>query len=724
MKKEDMKKLTGGEKTGLNPGYWETFKLFLCCFVVFTLSVKSQVPINGFCKYNYFKVPSGFNFLAGTNLIEHPKNKLLLYSPDKKELGIQVPNNSEDSLMFKKVLFKYEISNLYSFTGKSKKILHVFTSRKRRILGTFELSNPETPNIISTIGFDTYPENLDIADVDMKGTYEFLVSGSGFDGISVIYQQGNTFTESKVTGGEGYNYAGFIDVNNDGFPDIVAQNLYENKLQFFINDGTGSFKLTKSINLKKPVNSLKFSDLNNDGFGDIVLSDDISITIFYGDFASSYKKKVTFHTAFSPDEILISDFNNDGLNDISYLNKSQGLLVLLFSKKNNEFTEVVYCHLENLNDSAIIKVNGRKGIAGINNSGSLVTISNLEIKDFAGNFDLVPSINPLSLCNFSNPKTRYNDFGFIDAFDNQLKLFINGEDGVPVNYYFVPLAEKHKNILVDETIKDQKYFYCYTTGSRLFEIVKIDFQKKVTDRKPMYSPGDIQDVFVDRKNKDLAYIYLAYTKSGQSYVGRFEYRTLSITFREYPAYDRNVLDARITNGEVPVLFYWKTTLDSIMLMKVEILPGPDKYKKLTGFSNQQNTSLKSFITQESGNVGSNSFSVFYYNKENRVIISDGGRKNFSFITDELNYYNKNITGSKSDILFKYNSGYLTAYLPGEKSFQRLDYRERDPKLNISKLLDAENAGDYFVEQIDEKKLRIVFTNNSKGCISSDRVINQ
>jgi hypothetical protein len=252
--------------------------------------------------------------------------------------------------------------------------------------------------------------------------------------------------------------------------------------------------------------------------------------------------------------------------------------------------------------------------------------------------------------------------------------------------------------------------------------VRIDFKKRVIDRKPMYSPGGIQDIYIDRKNKDLAYIYLAYTKSGRSYIGRFEYRTLSITFREYPAYDRNVLDARITGVEDPVLFYWKTNLDSIMLMRVEILPGPNNYKKLIGFSNPQNTSLKSFIIQQNGKFGSNLFSFFNCNNENRIIISDGGRKNFSFITDEFKYYNKNVSERASDILFKYNPGYLTVYLPDEKSFQRLDYRERDIKLNVSKLLDAENAGDYFVEQIDGKKMRIVFINNSKGCISSDRVL--
>ncbi len=716
-----MKKRTGGGRTGSNPGNWKNFNLLFCCFLIFTLPLKSQVLINGFCKYNSYRVPSSLNFLAGTNLIEHPKNKLLLYSPEKKELGIQVPHEFDDSLVFTKVSFKYEISNLLSFTGKSKKILHVFTSRKRRILGTFELNEDKSPNILSTIEFDTYPENLDVADVDMKGSYEFLVSGSGFDGISIIYQLGNTFTEYKVTSGESFNFSGFIDVNNDDFPDIVAQNLYENKLQFFINDGTGRFKLTKSINLKKPVNSLKFKDLNNDGFGDIVYSDDISITILYGDFASSYKKKVTFQTEYTPDEILLSDFNNDGLNDISYLNKSQGLIVLLFAKKNGEFTEVVYCRLENLNDTAIIKKNGKKGIAGINNSGELITISNLEVKDYSGNFNLVPSISPFSLSNFSNSKTRYNNFCFIDEFDNQLKLLINNDEGVPVNYYFVPLAEKHDKITIDENQKDIKYFYCYTAASRLFEIVRIDFQKKIIDRKPMYSPGDIQDIFIDRKNKDLAYIYLAYTKSSRSYVGRFEYKTLSITFREYPAYDRNVLDARITGVENPILYYWKEVQDSLMLMRVEISPGPNKYKKLTGFLRTNNTILRSFITQQGGTMSLNSFSYFDYDNDNRVIISDGGRKNFSFITDELNYNFKSKKKSDADILFKYNSGYLTVYIPGEESFQKLDYREKETKLNISKLLDAENAGDYFVEQIDEKKLRIVFINKSEGFISSNRI---
>lgn len=71
----------------------------------------------------------------------------------------------------------------------------------------------------------------------------------------------------------------FQDVNGDGTPDLYVCNDFESPDHFWLNDGTGTFRLIDPLALRKTSNAtmaVDFSDINRDGYLDFLLADMLS----------------------------------------------------------------------------------------------------------------------------------------------------------------------------------------------------------------------------------------------------------------------------------------------------------------------------------------------------------------------------------------------------------------------------------------------------------------
>ncbi|MEO5569275.1 MAG: VCBS repeat-containing protein, partial [Gemmatimonadaceae bacterium] len=76
--------------------------------------------------------------------------------------------------------------------------------------------------------------------------------------------------------------ARFYDVNGDGAPDLYVCNDFEDPDQFWINDGTGNFRLAPPLALRQTSNtcmSVDFADVNRDGHVDFFTADMQSPTL-------------------------------------------------------------------------------------------------------------------------------------------------------------------------------------------------------------------------------------------------------------------------------------------------------------------------------------------------------------------------------------------------------------------------------------------------------------
>jgi len=299
-----------------------------------------------------------------------------------------------------------------------------------------------------------------------------------------------------------------------------------------------------------------------------------------------------------------------------------------------------------------------------------------------------------------------------------LNLLIRDKKGIPSLYYTVPVSSDHEEIIAKGKTSGVNIFYCFTKGSRLLEIIKIDFENKTIERKQLYSPGDIQDLKVKRVDSTLTNIFVTYNSANRFVLGKFEYRDLSVTFKLYPSVDRNVLHSEIIAAEEPIIYYWKEYSDTLYYKKAVIKTGPNEYENIIHLPKTDSIVFSSISADLQNNGSQNVISIIRSGKSNFSLVSDNWMTDVSSplifpewlnIKDENQLFFSFINfGSKKN---------LAVYSPEQKSLSKIDLSNTNKRLNFTKLIDSVDAVDYFIESIFPGKYHFVFSNKREGCIS-------
>ncbi len=144
----------------------------------------------------------------------------------------------------------------------------------------------ETPDVYtSVVGDFDHKNGVDFADITMSGILN-VYWNDGKGGF------GQTYTNSEMMdANSGVAYSQAVDVNGDGYLDIVASDAYGNRLLIFLNDGGTKFNAAAPIPNQNAlggqlVNGGGFAaaDINHDGMMDLVL---VSIYVNEDTFVTS-----------------------------------------------------------------------------------------------------------------------------------------------------------------------------------------------------------------------------------------------------------------------------------------------------------------------------------------------------------------------------------------------------------------------------------------------------
>ena len=145
------------------------------------------------------------------------------------------------------------------------------------------------------------------------------------------------FEKSKVfKGGKQPLTVVNIDVNNDGFPDIVTSSNSLHALTTLINNKDKTFSSLRDFASGNFPKFVVAADFTGDGLEDIAVSnstdDLISVSLGKGDGTFTYPP--IFHPVDQhPQGMAIGDFNGDGLIDIATSCRDKNLIDIL-TKKN------------------------------------------------------------------------------------------------------------------------------------------------------------------------------------------------------------------------------------------------------------------------------------------------------------------------------------------------------------------------------------------------------
>jgi hypothetical protein len=715
MKKEDLMKPCSEEKLGLKIEIGSIKLLF--AFLLFSVEAFSQVPINGFCKYNRFDIDSGFTKLFALNYNDDSYTDLVLYNPAKKDLETLDGNQSLTFSAPRKYKIPSEISLIHNIVDKDNKIIgYAYSSRKRMNVGLVSFAKNGKPLFTNVLKLDSYPENISVSDINGDSKPEFLISGKSFDGLSILSNENRKLKEIKILRNSVYSFSQFMDINRDGFPDIAAFNAASLNLDLFYNNGNGQFNKVRSIPLSENINSLRAFDLDLDSFDDIIISKQNSIEILYASFNSSFDAIKIIKTKYNPEKIIIGDFNKDGKMDIAYLDTKTGTLSILFGKDDRGFyPEVIYFRKNGCVDLVPYYSKFINGIAVISEHGSLYLISNFT--SVSGEFNISLGINQQGLNYFDHNHDGIPDLCFIDNAEHKLDLIIRNTSGIPSLYYSIPLVGEETKIYPDYLGKNKVAFYCYTEEKKLIESVKIDFTNSSFEKKTFYVQNgiaDIRTVHNDANQVKLFVVELDNRKLSLSVFNSIEINYLNST---YTIAD-NVVNVSFGRENSQALYFWQNNSDSLILYQASFSNNFENPEiKYSTKSNKYNNILS--LTGDFFTSNKDAYFTIIHSPELYLTLTLSGNTICTLERKE-NIGEMAVSGIKQFYVARSNFKGLDKifFCSGiDKNIKKIDLLNKGKNIFISPVADVQYAGDYFIKNMDMKSFHLVYINNKENCVT-------
>jgi len=712
-----MKKHSLGEKTGLKIESSIINLLFLFFFL--SSVIFPQIPINGFCKLNSYHFSPGYSKIFSLNYNNDSYSDLILYNPSSKELSVVSGKKNESFGLEKKIDFPFQISNLVPIREKNNEIKkYAFTSRKNLTAGIFDFSSKGKPRVTNVLTFKYYPDRLSIADIDGDFHQEILLSGSAFDGLSILSFDKKNLREKKINTKGSHSDAIFIDLSNDGLPDIVSINLLNNSLEFFFNDGRGNFKIVRTIKLSQKTGNLHSFDMNLDSYQDLIFVEGDKLKIMYGDFASSYSQQVEIKTKYLPSDFIIGDFNKDGRIDLAYLSSDASIVSVIYAETDfTFFHEIPILHRNGMKNIIPFYSKFIDGLAIISEDGALTTVTRLAA--LSSGQDLSLSIRPIAISYFDANSNAINDFCFIDSFGSSLKLIIRSNAGLPSTYYSIPLRSAHDNVEIINYSKESTTFFCFSSNKRLVEVIEVEFDTGEIYRSEFYTARPIMKLKPVLSNIKKAVV--SSLVNSKLTIEIFEEEESWKLLTDY-SISENVISAELSAFKGVKLFFWKQDNDSIKLFEKTFLPEELKTdlilkvkmknisKLLTmadDFFNLEKESIISFVESNEKH-----YILVSYNR--RVNIFDAEEVNENLVVKDLKQLFVNEikpNGTRRLIINNYN----------DQNIYRLNILRKGKRVGLLKMLDNINTGKYFVKNLTANNFHFVYINTNTGCISIRRI---
>lgn len=707
-----MKRLSD-EKTGLKiePNRFSFFFFFICL----TAEIIPQIPINGFCKLNTYQFSAGYSKLVSLNFNNDSYSDLLLYNPSSKTISVTTGQKNETFSKASFFEFPFSLSNLNPIWDRNNRIRnYAFTSRKDLTAGICNFSSDGKPEVTHSISFESYPQNLSIADADDDNQQEILISGPAFEGLSILKLVGKNLNETKILSKGSYSQAIFIDLTNDKYPDIAAFNLLSNSLEFLFNNGRGRFKLERTIQLNQKVNDLHSFDMNLDSYQDLIFTEGNSIQIYYGDFTSSYSKQKKIETTYYPDKLIIGDFNKDGEMDISYLNLEVSIISLCLAKSEFEFfKEISIIQRDGIKSLIPFYSKFIDGLAVINEDGILLT--NTRLKSLSSDQDLSLSLSPKTINYFDANNDGVNDFGFIDDFDNSLKLIIRNNAGVPANYYSIQLRGNYDQIVTKSFSKYSTSFFCYSANKKLIEEINVEFSSGKIFRSEFYSSRPIIGLAVVQDEK--AKVFISSLVNNRLTVEVFEKDEIWELLTDFNVSEK-AISVYLSTFKGLKLFFWNQDGDSVKLFMKTLLPAELKTSLVV---KRKLSKIENIVTVAGDfmNKGNESVISFVESGEKQyILVSNDG-----FLTSfDLKELNRNLRIKSAEELFigemrPQSAKRLIVSNHSDQAIYLLNILKNGKRLVFSKMLSEINSKSYFVCNMTVENYHLVYVNQTKSCIS-------
>ncbi|MGK9368814.1 FG-GAP repeat domain-containing protein [Melioribacter sp. Ez-97] len=561
MNKNATKKLFKGASKDSIP-----LNIFLV-LLFFASSLSAQIPINGFCKtevlFDGFRENAEIfpDKIIPADLDSDGSYEFVLLKNNKNLMAVVSGNKHR--------MFNVgQTINDLEFHGSTKNSnVFCWLSRKNRNIGFITVSKNGIISRKKIKKFDDIPSRITCVDLDNDGFKEIIVSGYAFEGLTLVNAEKNNYAFSQITDERVFPLIANADFDYDGYNDLVAYDIFANRLVFFYNNQELSFSESRKIELSDYPEDLIVSDINSDGFTDLLISYGDRLSVFVGDTVSSFLNKFEIELPVKSDILNVSDFNGDGIEDLLTASYSEGEVYLIYGKGGSEFYEPLPVYKDrNLVDLAVYKEKGSSKLALLLRNGKIVVIS--KINKFA-NADITSfGAEALSLGFVPGEHNIPEAFFYIDKNSNNLILTTLSKALIPDALYRYPLQNSY-SIVKSVKRKNKIDFYLYNPNTSLIEILRLDSFRPT--RRILYTKGRIKDLllFNDRL-EDRQRIYALTQNKSSLLLETYDYRDFRFVRSGADSAGADVLAAALEYETYPAVYSLINKNDSLFLVKKDI----------------------------------------------------------------------------------------------------------------------------------------------------------
>ncbi len=679
-------------------------KIFSFLFPLILLSnlLYAQIPINGFTNFSEFEIIAGQNRFFSLNYNKDSYSDLLVYNQENKTAYLLTGQPNLKFSKPRKLLLRFE-PNFFKpiYNSQNQIIEYAFSSRKSRMFGLINFNQYGYPRITKTIKMSSYPNKIDVADVDLDNSNDYLISGEAFEGLSIISESNNQLVERKLFKNHSFLDAFFFDINGDEYIDILAYDLISQNLFFIYNKDGERFQIERKLYINQNVNKFQIIDINFDGYKDLIFSTDNGLLIYFGDNLSVFNQSILIRTSSAISNFTVGDFNHDGNFDIICHSSSGNYLSVLFAKNSNDFFEEIIFDFESQIDE-LIPFFSRfiYGVASISKNGRIKIVS--EFASFNKDVNLIYGIKPFGLQTFDLNNNSLLDLIFIDRFDNKLKFILRNNRGIPSELFQLDLKGVHSEIFIIRKSATEIILYCYSLNERLIEIIEIDFTSFRLKKNFVYAEGKIQDLWSSNVNGS-GEIKILYSKGNELNYGILK---LSLDKKynliKYPLVTDNFLSANILSENENKILYWNKSDSSYTLNSVNYLFDSKQEKKLYSIDVKEDIKLFNSIPKQVKNYDYFSSLMQISDKKYLLIFS---RDLNVLIKSEL-LTNHSLLSERP--LISDNEGFLYFYDSELNQIFRIIYVKRLSKLIIKTVFKDVNVAKFAVTKLDKKNKHLIF----------------
>ena len=228
-----------------------------------------------------------------------------------------------------------------------------------------------------------------------------------------------------------------VDLNGDGYPDLVTANGSDNNISILINDGSGGFTDSGSISVGAGPYSVSGADFDGDGGIDLAVANHASsnVSVLRNAGAATFDPAQEYDAGGVQWSVAAADFDGDGHIDLAVGMDSASQITLLRNNGDGTFSPLATVGATGMAVRGVVAADlsgdGHPDLAFVNSADSTVSV---DLNDGTGYFG-----GPLSLTVGSDPRAitvaDFNEDGYLDlavagaGSDSVSVLLNNGHGG-------------------------------------------------------------------------------------------------------------------------------------------------------------------------------------------------------------------------------------------------------------------------------------------------------